>query len=456
MNRQTRIIKLTGPLLLSFISYHILGVTDLLMVGQLGTSAIAGVGVALTLLWFLIVPMEGLFNSTLIFLSRFFGEKNFATMRRYLKAELVLAGVVGVLLLALMVPMSWLIPLYTQDAAVQGLAREYLFWSFLGLPIYLLNWVLTKFLLSIQKTKFIGISANFVVALNIFLNWVFIFGGLGVPAMGVVGSAIATLLARVVSLAVYAVYSAVQARRIFPAERVRGSRRTLLKDILSIGFPMSMANLIEIAGWVVFVGFIGRLGTASLATHEIGLKIKDVAFLPGYALGEISTNLVGESLGKGEPKEARAYVNVALRLAVIVMGVFGLLFFFFAEWLAGLFTQDPEVIKLAGGLLRIMALYQMFDAILIVFRGALNGLKDIKYVRNVILVAWWVVLLPLAWLFAYVLNWGVAGAWLAFLGFAVFAGFLVATRFYKLIAKEEKLAEAGGKTAVTALPPVLT
>ncbi|MCX7922756.1 MAG: MATE family efflux transporter [Clostridia bacterium] len=431
MNRYKRVLGLSFPIIISYISFHILGIADVVMVGSLGKNALASVGIALTVFSFFVMAAEGFFDSATILLSNAYGANNMKEFKRYLLHELGLAAVIGIVGMGFYFPLSLLLGYLTNDPSVVTGARSYLGISFIGLAPYLLTWVLMKFMMAIHENKKIAWFSNIAVVLNIILNYIFIFGKLGVPAMGIQGSAWATVITRFLCFAVFGIYCYGLSHKIFKEKyKVNYSYKTI-KEIFSLGFPIAQTNLLEVGSWTLFIGVIGRLGTASLAAHEVCMKIKDVAFLPGLALSNVTTTLVGRAIGQRDEKEARAYCYTTAWISILVMGSLSIAFLIIPEQLIGLITKDREVIDIGTGLLRIMALYQISDAIFINFRGGLNGVGDTKFVRTAIMIGGWVIMLPLAYLFTTKFHFGVAGAWIGLTIYVTLIGLVLLYRFIK-------------------------
>jgi Na+-driven multidrug efflux pump len=168
-----------------------------------------------------------------------------------------------------------------------------------------------------------------------------------------------------------------------------------------------------------------------MAAHEIGMKIKDIAYLPGSAIGVVAANLAGNHIGSGDYSSMRKDTETAMKLAVIIMGIFGIIFLLIPGQLINFFSKDPEVHSLGVIVLRIMAVYQIADAVFIVTRGTLNGINDTKFVRNMVLIGSWGIMVPVAFLFTNVLKAGVGGAWIGLTLYVVVIGTIYFIRLRK-------------------------
>ncbi|HEX9655063.1 MAG TPA: MATE family efflux transporter [bacterium] len=432
MSKRIReMIGLAWPITLSFLSYHIMGIIDVLMVGQLGKESVAAVGLGLTFFWLTVMPCEGFFDSALILFSRAVGQNRSAEFKNYLFYEIVACFGVSLLCLALYLPVSWAMRFATDSELVLEQARMYMLINVVSLPAYFASWIMGRFLIAIKKNRVTALYSNIAVVLNIVLNYLLIFGKFGFPALGVAGAALATVLARIVFMLLMMRYSWREAKNIFsPADKIDRDW-IYLKKIIALGSPLAQTNLIEVAGWTVFVAWIGRLGTVPLASHEIALKIKDFLLIPASSIASVTTSLVGEAVGKRDQIEAKKIAYTAAGLTVGLMGGYGIILLVFPKFLVGLFINDAEVFETGATLLRIMALYQVMDAIFITGRAALTAVEDVRFVRSWTLIGGWLVMLPTVYCFSRFLNWGVYGAWAGFTTFVALCGVVFAVRFVR-------------------------
>jgi len=429
--RIREIVRLAWPITLSFLSYHIMGIIDVFMVGQLGKESVAAVGLGLTFFWLMVMPCEGFFDSALILFSRAVGQDRRDELKNYLFYEIIAAGGVSLLCLALYFPVSWAMQFATDSPVVLRQARIYMFINVVTVVVYFVSWILGRFLVAIKKNRVTALYSYIAVGLNIVLNYILIFGKFGFPALGVMGAALATVLARLVFLLLMMRYSWREAKNVFsPADKIDRDW-SYLKKIVALGSPMAQTNLIEVGGWTVFVAWIGRLGTVALASHEIALKIKDFLVIPAQSVGSVTTSLVGEHIAKRDQAEAKKIAFTAAGVMAALMGAYGIVLLLIPKFLVGLFIKDAEVYATGATLLRIMALYQVMDAIFIIGRAALTGVEDVRFVRSWTLIGGWLVMLPTVYCFSRFLGWGVYGAWAGFTTFVALCGVVFAMRFVK-------------------------
>ncbi|URA10272.1 MATE family efflux transporter [Thermospira aquatica] len=424
-----RLFSLAIPVMTGFLAFHVLGIIDVVMVGRLGPEALAAVGLANTLFFFVLAPVEGFLGATLILLPAMVARKSEKEIAQASSTLTIVSGVVGVLFLFLYPLLSFYLGTMSSDPVVLRMARSYLFIRLGGAIFSTMGIVWWRIFLAFEKNFLIAVFSYLVVGINILGNWLFIFGPGPFPALGVGGAAGATVFAQGVNVGLFLIFGR---RFIHSSLKKSWFSWSFLKEFAHIGWPMGATYLIEILAWTVFVSIIARLGTAAVATHEIALKIKDLSLLLGIALASVITQQVSFFIGQQNPGEARRVTRQGVQINMIMMGIIGVIYWFFPEDLVRLVSQDETLIVSGSRLLRFMALYQIVDGLFIAYRAGLEGLGKTKLIRNISLVIDYLLWLPLAWLGTFVFKWGVIGAWF---GLTVTVAVLSAI-FYRLFSQE--------------------
>jgi putative MATE family efflux protein len=249
---------------------------------------------------------------------------------------------------------------------------------------------------------------------NLLFAWLLVTGVGPFPALGVLGAGYAAAIARVaggvVSFAVLA----------HPRSAVGFNLRTLfrmdfpvLRDILHIGIPAAMEQLIHQGSQILYTVFIAGMGTASIAANSVAMSIQSLSFMPGFAFGLAATALVGQNLGAGNADRAERSGYESLRLSLYAAAIATALFLILPSPLARLYSTDPEVITLTANCLRITAVSQLALAVAQVLAGALRGAGDTKWVMYITAIGNWGVRLVGAWVLGVYLGWGLIGVWVA-------------------------------------------
>ena len=252
------------------------------------------------------------------------------------------------------------------------------------------------------------------VVLNVFLNWLLIYGSLGFPQMGLEGAGIATVIARVVTLLVlfaWCLRASPSYREWLPVRGFRGPEWGTLRSLLQIGIPSSIQLMAEVGAFVMAALMIGRLGAIPLAAHQVAITCAATTFMVPLGVGMALTVRVGEAWGAKRPDRLRAIVNGGTLLVVLFALTSAIGFVLFRWELAGLFSMDPAVVAMSAQLLVISAAFQLFDGLQISASTSLRGMNDVRFPAGLAFVVYWLIALPLGGIFAFGIGWGAAGVW---------------------------------------------
>ena len=401
------VAAMAWPLAVGMLSFTLMGVVDTMLMGHVGTPQQAGVGLATTLFFFFLSFFLGLTTGPQSLVAAAHGAGNILRQRRAGGAGIAMGAVSGLLaagfLLATYRP---ILDLTVQDAAMARSCATYLTVRVWGMPFGVLAMGLLAALQGLGDTKsrmWVSLVCN---GLNIVLDLILIFGWGPVPALHETGAAIATAVANVTGAVLYGYrYLKLLGKPMMPTAEVMISS-------IKLGLPMGIQRIIGVLAFTVMSLVLARIGAQHLAASEIVLSIVSVSFLPGFGIGEAGGILVGRYLGAGQPLTAYRALGSARILAAGLMGVFGLLFALLGETIAGLFTTDAEVVRLAGMLMGFAAAFQIFDALATVHLCALRGAGDNRFTLAVTTLCSWGLTVPVTLLFALVLDWGAPGAYL--------------------------------------------
>jgi MATE family multidrug resistance protein len=269
------------------------------------------------------------------------------------------------------------------------------------------------------------------VAVNVALNFVFIFGNLGSPAMGLTGAGVATLIARVLTVVVLLAYLG-RSRHFRPhlaaCERERGMAREL-RDLLTVGLPAGGQYLVEVGAFAAASLMMGWIGVNALAAHQVAITCAATTFMVPLGIGMAVTVRVGQAVGAREFARVRPITFGGVGMALVVMACTAAGFLLFSRFLAGIFVVDPAVIALTSALLVVAGVFQIVDGMQIVAMNALRGLADVNVPLALGVFSYWCVALPLSYALAFPIGLGPVGIW-AGLALGLFvAAALLAMRF---------------------------
>jgi MATE family multidrug resistance protein len=267
------------------------------------------------------------------------------------------------------------------------------------------------------------------VLLNVLLNWLWIFGHAGFPALGLEGAALATLAARVATLIGILVFLLLDPRLAawLPSRWFARPNRSVTLRQLALGFPVGVQHLLEVGAFVIGSFMMGWIGAQALAAHQIAITCAATTFIFALGFGMAIAIRVGHAWGAGDAAAWRRIGRVGLGFAALLMSGFAILFLAANGPIARLFVPDLEVAALAATLLVIAGFFQVFDGLQVVALSALRGLGDVRWPAALVALAYWVVALPVAGLLGFGLDLGARGIWLGLAaGLATAAATLIA------------------------------
>jgi len=251
------------------------------------------------------------------------------------------------------------------------------------------------------------------VVLNVFLNWIMIFGHWGVPAMGLVGAGWATVIARTVMAAVLLVYvlRAPTLREFQPARWLAGFRRARFQILLKLGWPVAGQHFFEVSAFAFAAIMMGWISTDAIAAHQIAITCAAMSFMFVLGLGAATCIRVGHAYGAGQFVRMRRIGLGAIGLAAGIMAMFGVVFMVAGRPIAGLFISSPTVVDLTAQLLIVAAIFQIADGVQVTSISASRGLGDVRVPAFIAVLAYWVLAVPLGSLLAFRVHWGAVGIW---------------------------------------------
>ncbi len=295
------------------------------------------------------------------------------------------------------------------------------------------------------------------------LDYGLIFGKWGLPEMGLSGAALATVLASIVPVAILgAIFLGKQNNRRFATRRVRLDA-PLLRKLIRYGLPAGIQFFLEISCFTLFVIIVGRLGDMELAVTNIVLSIDMLAFMPVIGIAIATSTLVGQSMGRKEPKLAERTTYSALMMALAYMGFMAMIFVVFPRPLLSIFktrgkeVQDFSAILNNGRyLLILVAIYSLFDALAIVFSAGLKGAGDTRFVMWISVIIGWAFFVPPVYLTVSVFHGGLILAWIWATLYIILLGLVYFWRFRQGKWKKiDMIGEGREPTPIQAIPVVI-
>ncbi len=394
--RRRRVLSLALPIIGGMVSQNVLNLVDTAMVGTLGDAALAGVGLGSFVNFMAIAFITGMAAGVQAMAARRVGQGRDTETAIPLNGGLLLAAALGVpASIALVALAPYVFPLLQDDPAVTAAGTVYLRWRLVAMAGVGMNFAFRGYWNAVDRSGLYLRTLLVMHVVNIVLNYLLIFGHLGLPALGVAGAGIGTAVSTFVGTAYY---FALGVRHARIAGFLRGlPDRVTIRQMLRLAIPAGLQQFFFAAGMTVFFTLVGRVGTAELAAANVLMNLMLVAILPGIGFGIAAASLVGQALGRGDPADAKAWGWDVMRLAALLMGVVALPALFFPDLLLRPFIHNADTLLLAADPLRIVAATLAFEAVGTVLLNALLGAGDSRTVMIVSIGVQWGVQLPMVW-----------------------------------------------------------
>ena len=274
------------------------------------------------------------------------------------------------------------------------------------------------------------------VFLNIFLNWVLIYGNLGAPRLELDGAGIATVISRIVNLLMLIVWLRLDRRFVesWPVRWLATVPLNALKNMLKLGLPVGLQLLMEVGAFSSATLFMGLLGVTEMAAHQVAITCAATTFMVPLGISLAVAIRVGHVIGGGEPHRARRVGYSALGFTLILSSLFTTIFILFNQPLAFLFTDDHATGMMAAGLLVVAGFFQLFDGSQVLAIGSLRGCKDVNVPTWIIFCSYWLVGIPFGVVMAFPLEVGARGIWIGLAVALGVASVFLLRRFNRLTA----------------------
>lgn len=428
---------LAYPVMLSQLGQVSVGVADSMMVGRLGAETLAAASLANSI--FFVIMMFGIGISMAItpLVAAADGEGRTKRIGRVFRHGFVIntfSGFALLLIILLAIP-----GLYTlnQPVEVVELAIPYLVIITASLVPFMFFQTFKQFAEGLSQTKQAMAITIFCNVINVFLNWVMIYGNLGFPALGLNGAGWATLISRVLMGLMFFYYLR-NSKRYTSYNLGFGFRKMsfpLTSKMLQIGVPTGFQFIFEVGAFSAAAIMMGWIGVNALASHQIAVNLSSISYMMASGLSAAAMVRVGNQMGRNDIKSLRQIGFTSFAMVMVFMLFFALILIGFRNFLPLLYIDELPVVEMTAGLLVIAGLFQLSDGIQVVGLGTLRGMADVKFPTLITLVAYWVVGLPLGYFLAFHAGFGEQGIWYGLLIGLTGTGILLVYRFHRLSRK---------------------
>lgn len=426
------LLKLALPTVAQMISYTLMQFIDTWMLahklGELAPTASSNAGsLSFAFIGFGVGAL--LVVNTLV--SQSFGQKNYANCGRYLWQGVWFALVYAVVLLPLCPLIIRAFTWFKHEPPLIAMERIYVYYTIGSAVIKLVQIAFSQYLLATNRANVVLLATIAGVSVNALAAYVMVFGKFGVEPMGVTGAAIALVIGTFIELIILLMYSLRRHDREMYNSADWKLRWHELRTLAKVGVGSGIQLIAEVLAWSLFMNLVmGELGTKEMSAMAFMLRYLIVSFLPALGISSAVTALVGRYIGMGRPDLAMHRAHLGFQVTLFYVAFCGVLFFVFRRPLMSLFAHDPDVLRMGMQLMVIAAMYQLFDAMYIVYYGALRGAGDTFVPAIITAVLCWGLMVGGGYIAArYFKQFSVAGPWAVAFVYGVILGIWMLVRF---------------------------
>jgi MATE family multidrug resistance protein len=412
---QRRVLGLATPIIGENLLQTLVGAVDTFMVARLGAAAVAGVGMGFELVFFIISILSAIDIGATVLVSQAIGASDQRRANHLARQAIVWGLILAIpVSLGMFLAAPTVIGLFGAEADVAAAATEYLQVIAATAVALFLSFVCGAILRGAGDSRTPLAAAVLANIVNVGVAYVLIFGHFGMPALGVAGSAFGAATGRAVGAA-YMLFAMASGRK---AISLKGSwgwapRFASARQLLTLGVPAATEQVLSAGAFTTLLAVVALVGTEALAAQQITFTALSLAFLPAFGFSIAATALVGQSIGARVPADARTASRIALRWALVWMGIGGVLAFFLSERVMGIFSGDPLVIGAGASALKALSIALPFWALWFVSSGSLRGSGDTRTPLVIGASTMWLSVL-IAWIAVTRFGGGLGMIWLSF------------------------------------------
>lgn len=430
-NHYKALVSLGLPIVIGQIGVIILGFADTLMIGHHSTAELGAASFVNNVFNLAIIFSTGFSYGLTPIVGGLFGTSQYAPAGQALRNSLLANSLVAFLITLCMSVLYWNVESLGQPEELIPLIKPYYLVLLASLVFVMLFNCFKQFTDGITDTRtamWILLGGN---VLNIFGNYLLIYGKCGLPELGLLGAGISTLFSRMVMVVVFVCIFLRSSRFVrYKVGFLRmGWSKAMFCRLNGLGWPIAFQMGMETASFSLSAIMIGWLGTIALASHQVMLAISQFTFMMYYGMGAAVAVRVSNFNGQRDIVNVRRAAYAGFHMMMALGAVLSLIVFLFRNQLGSWFTDSPEVVTMVTSLIVPFLIYQFGDGLQITFANALRGISDVKPMMLIAFIAYFVISLPVGYLCGFVLGWGIVGVWMAFPFGLTSAGWMLWWRF---------------------------
>ena len=442
--------------MLTQLGASLVGLFDSIMVGRYATVDLAAVSFSNALFFTVMVFAMGALMGLTPLVGIEIGKMSDATAQSELQLRITALfknGALFTILLSIftLILLGGCIPFlhcFGQDPAVVEVARPYYTLIVLSIAPFLFFTFFKQFLEGLGNTSVAMVITLAMNALNILLNWLFIYGNWGCPELGATGAGIGSLIARTGMPICFmaAMYFRREWRGYIRSIRTKGYRLSTIQELSKIGFPIGIQTLMETIAFTAAFVFIGWISKEALAAHQIANQICDMTFMVILGIGSATTIRVSHQLGANNLDGVRMASHASIHLVLVINAIGAALMIGLRHQIPLLFTEDQEVIAIASKLVVLAGMLQLADGLQVVAASMLRGITDVKVPMVIAVISYTIICISVGLTLAFPMGMGAEGIWIGFVIGLSTAAVCLHLRFHKQFKKLKTTALSQDKT----------
>lgn len=399
------LIILSFPLLIGNLGHNLIGLTDILVIAKYDINSLAAASISNAILFTILILGLGVIEAIFIILSNKRGAKE--RTKKYLLSSLIFSFLISILFTLICLSTIFIIPYMGFETQLIPDIKAYLLIVSFSLFSMFLFQGMRSFLLAYEIVKLPNIIILVSVLFNLIFDILFVFGCGPIPAMGVVGAAIATLLVRILCAVILFcyIYKFIDWKSKIDFD--------YMKNIFKIGLPIGIALMFEFLAFNIITILVGREAGILSATHNILVSLSSLTFMIPMTISTAVSVKVAYFFGAMKKIEIKRYSSAALIIGVGFMTLVSLILLLFPKQIINLYTNNQQVFSIILPIIPVVAIYQVFDGLQAVAAGILKGFKKTKIVSIGVLLAYWAIGMPVAFICVGNYNMSLKGYWIA-------------------------------------------
>ncbi|WP_417248073.1 MATE family efflux transporter [Celeribacter sp.] len=429
------VTALALPLAASQLASFAVHMTDVIMMGWYGLDELAALVLGSGFWFITFIFLAGFAFAVMPLVAKAAGEGDTTMVRRSTRMAIWLSIIAAVVVYPLFGFSGRVLVALGQKEELAALARPYLAVTGIEMLPALVVAVFRSYFSALERTRVVLVGTILAVALNFFLNYVFIFGNFGAPELGIVGAGIASLLVNIALVAGFAVYAAWATPENDLFRNVLKPDWDMFKRVFKMGVPIGLTALAEVGLFNAAALMMGWISTVALAAHGVALQLSAIAFMLQIGLSQAGTIRVGNAYGRHDEDELRRSAVVVTVMSLVVAAMTFAVFLLYSKPLIGLFIAPDEpardmVLATGAGFMLFAALFQFSDGGQVTALSLLRGVQDTTVPMWYAGVSYWLIGLPAAYVAGFVMDFGGKGIWFGLLVGLSSAWVMMGLRFW--------------------------